>query len=107
MGARIYKVIRKLFNNRNICGDIGNEYVHLLESEGSTDELMHLVNIIVPYFIQIHASYIVNPKYIKDFDAKTVTILLNGTEEHSLPISRKFQSSFKEKYYNYLSERNF
>ena len=35
----------------------------------------------------------------KDFDAKTVTILLNGTEEHSLPISRKFQSSFKEKYY--------
>ena len=52
-------------------------------------------------------TYIVNPKYIKDFDAKTVTILLNGTEEHSLPISRKFHSSFKEKYYNYLSERNF
>ncbi|MFQ7254957.1 MAG: LytTR family DNA-binding domain-containing protein [Streptococcus sp.] len=41
-------------------------------------------------FIQIHASYILNPKYIKDFDSKTVTILLNGTEEHLLPISRSF-----------------
>ena len=59
------------------------------------------------YFIQIHASYILNPKYIKDFDSKTVTILLNGTEEHLLPISRKFQFSFKEKYYSYLSERHF
>ncbi|MDU2745996.1 MAG: LytTR family DNA-binding domain-containing protein, partial [Streptococcus salivarius] len=59
------------------------------------------------YFIQIHASYILNPKYIKDFDSKTVTILLNGAEEHLLPISRKFQFSFKEKYYRYLSERHF
>ena len=59
------------------------------------------------YFIQIHTSYILNPKYIKDFDSKTVTILLNGTEEHLLPISRKFQFSFKEKYYSYLSERHF
>ena len=59
------------------------------------------------YFIQIHASYILNPKYIKDFDSKTVTILLNGTEENLLPISRKFQFSFKEKYYSYLSERHF
>ncbi|MFR6600109.1 MAG: LytTR family transcriptional regulator DNA-binding domain-containing protein [Streptococcus sp.] len=57
--------------------------------------------------MQIHASYILNPKYIKDFDSKTVTILLNGTEEYLLPISRKFHFSFKEKYYSYLSERHF
>lgn len=79
---------------------LADTYKSLLKTQDILDKLPD-------YFIQIHASYIVNPKYIKDFDAKTVTILLNGTEEHSLPISRKFQSSFKEKYYNYLSERNF
>lgn len=79
---------------------LADTYKSLLKTQDILDKLPN-------YFIQIHASYIVNPKYIKDFDAKTVTILLNGAEEHSLPISRKFHSSFKEKYYNYLSERNF
>ena len=55
----------------------------------------------------IPLTFIKESKYIKDFDSKTVTILLNGTEEHLLPISRKFQFSFKEKYYSYLSERHF
>ena len=55
----------------------------------------------------IPLTFVKESKYIKDFDSKTVTILLNGTEEHLLPISRKFQFSFKEKYYSYLSERHF
>ncbi|MBF9658902.1 response regulator transcription factor [Streptococcus pseudopneumoniae] len=60
------------------------------------------------YFIQIHSSYIINPRYVTEFDSQIVTIL-NGMDENHLPISRKFQTSFREKYYYYyyLSERNF
>ena len=60
-----------------------------------------------PYFIQIHSSYIVNPKYLTEYDSKTVTVLLNEGNSHQLPISRKFHTSFKEKYHDYLMERSF
>ena len=59
------------------------------------------------YFIQIHTSYIINPKYIKDYDSKTVTISIDGCNETILPISRKFQGTFKKHYHQYLSERSF
>lgn len=59
------------------------------------------------YFIQIHASYVINPKYVQGFSSQSVTLLRNGDQTVDLPISRKFQGSFKEAYHRYLSERMF
>ena len=71
-------ILRKISDSVFIY-TLADTYKSLLKTQEILDKLPD-------YFIQIHASYIVNPKYIKDFDAKTVTILLNGTEGHSLQL---------------------
>lgn len=41
---------------RNLSGDISNEFVSLLDQDKPTDELLSLVNIIVPYLIETHSE---------------------------------------------------
>ena len=59
---------------------LADTYKSLLKTQDILDKLPWL------FLFKFMLLYIVNPKYIKDFDAKTVTILLNGTEEHSLQL---------------------
>ena len=40
--------------NRSLAGEIGQEYLNRLEEETPCDNLIGLVNIIVPYFIEVH-----------------------------------------------------
>lgn len=51
-------------------------------------------------FIQVHRSYIVNMKYIKNL-TKDLVILTNDCE---VPISRKYRTEVSLKYYEYVRE---
>lgn len=41
---------------RNLSGDIGNEFISRLDKDQPTDELLNLVNIIVPFLIEAHSE---------------------------------------------------
>lgn len=52
-------------------------------------------------FVQIHRSYIINMRYIYNYDASHVW-LLNSADENLFNIGRSYRQSFKERYKNYL-----
>lgn len=83
-------------------------YVHTKSASYKTlMKTQEILEKLPSYFIQIHASYIINPKYVQEFEVNLVRVVRNYDKGVELPISRKFQKKFKEVYYQYLSERMF
>lgn len=75
-----------------------------LNGEYSADEKLSYFNKELSqfnYFVQPHYSFIVNLKYVVDFD-KSKLKLLYGSEEVELPISRANYTSFKNAFYLYI-----
>lgn len=54
------------------------------------------------YFVQPHYSFIVNLKNVVHFSKSDITLSLNNEEYTHIPISRRFYSSFKNAFYNYI-----
>ena len=54
------------------------------------------------YFAQPHYSYIVNLKYVTNFDRKSVTLTYDANNVYKLPVSRSFYMQFKLKFYEYM-----
>ena len=83
-------------------------YVHTKSSSYKTlMKTQDILDKLPSYFLQIHASFIINPKYVQEFKADSVRIVRDYDEGVTLSISRKFQKRFKEGYYAYLRERVF
>lgn len=83
-------------------------YVHTKSSSYKTlMKTQDILDKLPSYFLQIHVSFIINPKYVQEFKADSVRIVRDYDEGLVLPISRKYQKRFKEGYYDYLRERVF
>ena len=54
------------------------------------------------YFVQSHYSFIVNLKNVTHFSKSDISISKNKAENISVPISRRFYSSFKKSFYDYI-----
>lgn len=73
---------------RVLIHTIDHDYEALL----TTDQLLAKVN---DHFIQIHTSFIVNSRFIKELSSHSIT-LLPQANSLSLPVSRKFKASAKK-----------
>lgn len=56
----------------------------------------------IPYFSQIHCSYIVNMQYITYFNKTEVHLCVNSEKTTILPISQRNYYNFKKKYFSYI-----
>ena len=56
------------------------------------------------YFVQPHYSFIVNLKNVTHFSKTEITMCASGQEYENIPISRRFYSSFKSAFYQYIGE---
>lgn len=54
------------------------------------------------YFAQSHYSFLVNLKNVTHFGKTEVTVSADGMKDQTIPISRRFYSSFKEAFYRYI-----
>jgi len=54
------------------------------------------------YFVQSHYSFIVNLKNVTHFSKSDISISKNSEENITVPVSRRFYSSFKKSFYDYI-----
>lgn len=77
--------------------------IHKINEQISTYITLKEWNILLEnyYFSQTHKAYIVNLKHIKQITTDTIILLNNET----LPISRKYKDTFRQKYFTFIGER--
>ena len=69
---------------------------HTFEKYGKLTEQEQLIK--THSFLQPHRSFIINPKYILKLNNQNLLL----TTQESINISRKYQKTFKQAYYEYL-----